>query len=152
MVDYTVYKPVEEIKKVYEGGTITPPKYMPNFFEFLYFVGSPVVSHVNISNTYSSLATIPKNYTLFVTHLNLSYKTNAVGANGDVHISKNGVKILAMTAPSTDQDVKSVAVSFPFPLKITPDDLFRAESGAANLFIWACMSGFIVRNTDIPSL
>ncbi|GAI14103.1 unnamed protein product, partial [marine sediment metagenome] len=38
-----VYKPSEELQKIYRGGTLTPPKFIPTYYEWLSTRGKRII-------------------------------------------------------------------------------------------------------------
>jgi hypothetical protein len=62
------YKPIEKIKKIYEGGTIQPPKFMPSFFEFLAEHGQFLIktAYNTLGSGTTGLYTVPESHTFYI--------------------------------------------------------------------------------------
>lgn len=146
----TVYKPVEKPNKIYTGGTLTPPKFMPDYYEWLSVHGVQVIKDTVIADTKSTIYTVPNNYVLFISSAFLHAKTSAAGAGADAYLMINNQKILMLTGSNTDQATDVISNSFFPPLIISSKDKFELFSGAANFFVWGGFTGFLIAIKDLP--
>ena len=139
------YKPIEKLSKIYTGGTLTPPKFMPTLYEWLSSKGKQIFlqSGSNVNGFYT-LFTVPENKILYIT----SAFINAVGADSTTNYirikgSSYGEKVIAQAIAGNS------SVSFSIPLKILSGVVieFNVNGGHTS----AGFAGFLSEINDIPA-
>ena len=81
-----VYKPSEKFQKIYSGGTLTPPKFMPTFYEWLSRKGEQVVgTKQSFTEGDTCLYTVPVGKTLFLTSAWLSGTCDGAGIDAPTY-------------------------------------------------------------------
>jgi hypothetical protein len=97
MASYVVPKPTEKPLKVYEGGTLTPSKYMPSYYEWLSMQGRPFCisfyDDASGSDATFNLSTILKSETMYITAITLGAAFNVLASTwGIVALKTNKSK------------------------------------------------------------
>ena len=149
----TVYKPVESIKPIYAGGTITPPKFMPTYFEFLFKNAIQIIKNITAVTGQNLIYTIPKNYRFYLTYAHVSiYNTSPTGyGSGLIHSGSNSIlrtqtgKFVSEPAPND-----TITANFSYPIVFAEDEsiylnVTTLTSGTA------VINGFLVKIGDIPT-
>lgn len=154
MVD-KAFKPSEKIRKIYPGGLIEPPSFMPSYYEWLFETGQQVIySNFNLSAGVNLITTVPQGYNLYITQCNLSgicvnpaiviagiyIFANNSGSNTDGLINS----IFAATG-ATPQDKKGVNsnVSFNPPLELKENEILIYNNIPFDASTY-CIVGFLV--------
>lgn len=147
------YKPVEKFKEIYAGGTLTPPKFMPSFFDWLYSKGLHIVRS---RQTTGSLYTIPNDYTFFITSVwgsivadGGSNSTGTLTMVSDDNLNVlMAVKLRNSATTGGLSDCMSITYAFPVISKSGDIDILLSGTG---FLCYAGLTGFLVKNSDIPS-
>lgn len=137
-----VYKPASKPKEIYAGGGITPPKFMPNFVEWLIYHGDPVIKQSSriVAGTSNFGSAVPQGFVFLITSISIS--TNATYA----YVSADGGNTSLVYIHGGN-----LSLSFNYPLKVYPDQnitLTQSGAGSSN----AVLHGFLVKNDNIPVL
>ena len=149
----TVYATPEKVGKQYLGGGLEPPKFMPSFYEWLFSRGEQICFNASGSTltTYFTLVDIPINCTLYITSVAVSGISTGVGeAWINVRIMDNGTNGYLISVWN-DPSILSLHKSMIFTIPI------KAKSGIVqcrmtnNIKVFGNLTGFIVKNSDIPS-
>ena len=151
MPSEVVYKPVEKVKPIYAGGTLSQPKFMPTYFEFLKKHSVEVSEwKVVISSTENTIYTVPANHTLFLVSASLTIVGTAGGTprTGRI-IYRGGTKVLLNVSIMLEGTSDTTSAAFSIPLIINSGDILQV-SGANDANTTACITGFLVKNADIP--
>lgn len=144
-----VYKPVGKIKPIYAGGTITPPKFMPSYYEWLGENGTQIIKYKSLSAAGSTIVyTVPNNQTFFLTNLALSGDCDGVGTGYVIIERDNFVELLTLRFPSA-KTTGTQSLNFTIPLKFVSTDALRLIV-SSNARGTSTATGFLVSNKDIP--
>lgn len=164
MPEDIAYKPLEEPSKIYPGGTLTPPKFLPTYFEWLKAKGIDVRGNApkNLSSGYATVYTRPTGYTLYLTGYNITATAmddamefgeiilfvadNPV--NPKYSIAGIQLDTRALQANNT-MPSGHVARDFTYPIKIT-EKYITIYSTSAKIAGRVHITGFLVKNADIP--
>lgn len=155
------YKPLEKInKQIYEGGTFSPPKFMPSYYEWLREQGADI----NIYKTHSAasevtLWTIPVGYIFFLTNVCLScgVKDDTGGEKARLSIQSAANEIIIVEIFPVEgmgalvPQWTTITQNFVFPFKIYENQSLRLDN-PTNGQSSVCVQGFLVPKTSIPSL
>jgi len=158
MPSEVVYKPIEKPKSIYAGGTITPPKFMPSYYEWLSFKSELITKDKRILGGGGStlIYQVPDDYTLFLTNLSLGSRSDGGGAGfqvqswiflGDTY-TKN--RMIGLCFVDNVTEVNSNSLNFDYPLKLLPKTKLSLFNGS-HLDSLASITGFLVKNSDIPN-
>jgi len=150
MPSEVVYKPVEKIKPIYAGGTITPPKFMPTFYEWLSTKGTWVYLSTSSSGT---LYTVPLDNTFFLVGASVLCRNLVASAEGDrisslaIGTGDNSILSAGCTGAKTSN---STSNSWAIPLKVPSGEVITTvtTAGATGNFK---IQGFLVKNVTIPT-
>lgn len=144
MVD-VAYKPVEKVGNIYAGGTLTPPKFMPSYYEWLSAKGTQI-THDLASGSY----TVPDDMTLFLTNISLSYLATTNTGISYVRTSEFGGGFIIVACKGGSDVASSIVTNYSIPLKIRSgcDISLELSQAGTNQSIFV---GFLVENADIPA-
>jgi len=163
MVDDVAYKPLEKFKPIYTGGTLTPPVFMPSYYEWLASKGTQVIESSAVAGAGgSTLYTVPKDHLLYITATYISgFIMNVAGgaaATWGVTLTLRTKHLLRLrlgrgdnsVAPTTGYPAptSSYSVSYPIPLRIDAGYQVRII-GATDCYVAAGFVGFIVPIKDL---
>lgn len=156
MVRKTVYKPVQKPKPIFAGGTLTPPKFVPTYYEWLFKRGQPILKHVSTGT--ATIYSVPDNSTFYLTNIGLTgwYMTPSSANQGSgLYVLGTEHQTLvywdlmyANPAAPTTYQIPTRDINFPFPIPFTSGTSFRAIGTAQKCT--AVIVGFLVKNADIP--
>lgn len=139
MAQEKVYKPVEKVTKIYTGGTLQPPKFMPSYYEWLSTKGARIILSTATTGT---LYTVPANHTLYVVTA-WATVTHTLAGYARLTISPNIMLMCWCPANASE----SISSNFNIPLKVNGgESITYAEIGSGH----AGFTGFVVNNNDIP--
>ena len=152
MASYVVPKPTEKPIKIFQGGGLQPPKFMPSYYEWLSIKGQQVFWASNVSATF---ATVPADQILFITSAYINIYCVAALTNDaslgiqDATTINNLKEIIRVKYGSADTQVSS-SNSFPIPIKVLGTErisFFHAGAGGS-----AGFTGFLVKKSDLPQI
>ena len=150
MPSEVVYKPSEKINPIYAGGTITPPKFMPTYYEWL-FKNAEIISRGGQGNTNSNLDiyTVPEDSILFITSAFMSLTGLVVDNRCNLNIKgKSGFLGLAVKKDLTG----ATSLNFNPPIRVNSTDIIQWENNTANIvFFRVGFTGFLVKHKNIPN-
>lgn len=137
------YKPIEPVKKIYPGGTLTPPKFIPTYFEYLAINGTPIAIELNETNkTYN----VPEGKILFITSISLtSNLRTAITTQPYVKIDGNFV----LRYNTAGDGVTPIAYEKSVHLSIPHKCLKSVYQGATNTYSFTNIFGFLVLSKDL---
>ena len=150
----TVYKPQDKITKIFTGGTLEPPKFIPSFYEWLKEHGEDIVKWTDANVT---LYAVPKDYTFFLCTAYVSCVNNAAGGTNTTSLVRfeagitNGCQLIAAQVGIADENAIN-SISFPYPIKIRAGQLIRQYSSGNPHISNSGITGFLIKNSDIPQL
>lgn len=155
----TVYKPAQKPQKIFPGGTLTPPVYMPNLFEWLFYKGKQVSENAASEKIFY---TVPEGVFLFLTSCWIAaIETANVSTHGaaTLTISKSGiteelnilgVKVDHIAGQHGSSDSNSL--SYNIPLVLPPKTTIKLNlSGFTTPSVRGQIVGFLVEMKNIPS-
>ena len=148
-----VYKPIEKVKPIYTGGTLTPPKFMPTYYEWLKNLGQQIIINSGVPiGGFRIIYTVTLNHKFFITNVWLSVSCTDGGHN---------VGYFTFTPNDADQSLCSVstygisnnsnAVNFSIPLKFNEHVVFKIQSTVATNKLTGGFSGFLMKKINIPN-
>ena len=144
-----VFKPLEKIKPIYAGGTITPPKFMPTYYEWLSNDATIVIENSRVLSGGSAVVyKVPKDHFLFITAMTITGKT---GVNEGFCFVGDTDEILLNRIELNANDSEVSTINFSIPLKVNPDIEIVVYSSVALLRASGGIFGFLVPKTKIIS-
>ena len=143
------YKPLEKVGTIYTGGTLTPPKFMPSYYEWLSVRGLFVSTGGEAtSGGNNDIYTVPHNNTLFITYACACITADAVGFSfTSVHTDANPIiNVKCSTSGSGNLSISPI-----IPIKINSGEIITVTCGTNKADAYGNFSGFLVKNADIPT-
>jgi len=145
-----VYKPVDNIKTIYPGGTITPPKYTPSYYEWLRLNGQYINCYKDSSGV---VYTVPEGFILYITdaYLSASFTVLSVGGYGTADLtmpgSSFGVAYLCELEVTAINQAMNQAMSYKFPIMVgEKSNINLSQSAGSTAFLFGSIQGFLVPN------
>lgn len=152
-----VFKPPQKPIGGYAGEGLIPPKFTPNFKEFLFKHSQQIIRSdvqggaIGSINLYS----VPADHTLFITSLWLSGECGGGGAGGSAYgylyfdSTTKGILLL----PFWDDAINSNSLSETYdnPIKIQSGESIILETDNNALIIGGGFVGFLVSNRNLVS-
>lgn len=153
-----VYKPNEKLKPIYSGGMLSPPKFMPSYYEWLSKKGKQII----INGQGDSLGSndwyvVPENETLFITSIFLSAVDDSPGTNTSnigLRIDDQFIINYVMSTSSVASVQKPHLImtqSFHYPLIVKAKQTIKSTAMNSGGSFYGYFTGFLVKNRDIPT-
>lgn len=145
-----VYKPIEKFRPIFAGGTLTPPKFMPTYYEWLSLIGQQVL----MCETYLVGAvityTVPEGFNLFVTSASVAVadtdKAELQLRDPAGNFISNIIAVGYASAASSGGS--SVSISPKIPIRVESQESLSYNGAKGNI----SFSGFLVKKSDILGL
>lgn len=152
MPSEVVYKPTQKIKKIYEGGTITPPKFTPTYYEWLFKDGQYI--NIFLENPASSLTTIytiPDDYIFYLLSVSVTIArtggTNQASCFVYTGSPPNAEVYLHLRMAGVDNTAHQVK-TYPIPLKIGSKEPITVKMNGTSFSESIVLEGILVpKNT-----
>lgn len=145
MASYKVPKPSEKPIKIYQGVGLTPPKFMPSYYEWLSTIGIWIYRYVSSTGT---IYQVPSDSTFFLVAASVSIINGTLlsreavinADSGDTPMLPAGVFLANASMTNSN--------SYPIPLKFTSGSIISVglTAGATGKF---AIQGFLVKNTNL---
>ena len=152
----TVYKPIEKIKKIFIGGGLEPPKFMPSYLEWLFKKGESIHLVTLTFIAADVIYTVPKDKILYMTSY---YLYGRVSADRLVTFS-----LWTTNLPQThyaaqlirfdlwkDQQRERIVMNPSLPLKIQSGAKIIIGVSHSDGTCWCGFAGFLIKRKDIPA-
>jgi len=155
MNSYVVPKPTENLIKLYNG-SITPPKFMPSYYEYLRLMGEQIVAAGGVggAGTLQAIYDVPTGYTLYITTAEIAFNTDTATRYGSINTAQMEImKVTASIAAAGQKAVANMSKTFTIPIKVESGDHVYVKKGAGvNEELYGNITGFIIINSLIPFL
>lgn len=112
------FKPIEKIGTIYAGGTLTQPKFMPSYYEWLASLSKVINESLYLSTASGTVYTVPENYFFFMTNVNMSCGRSIAGLSSTA-LRVTGFEdseILTIKINGAGQDTTSQSWAIPFKM------------------------------------
>lgn len=148
------YKPVGKLVKIYTGGNLTPPKFMPSLYEWLSIKGKIIHGYKSINDDVELLYKVPKGKVFFLVSVNLMAGNTGLVSLGTLDFEINDIPILTVQAGTSTDGVGylgagNTSVSFSIPYKMRSTETIKIRSNRVNSWIRGCFFGYEVDEKDI---
>lgn len=109
-----------------------------------------IAAQVGAVSARATLYTVPNDYTLFITVLNIVCRNdNATGISERGKIILNGQNVIRLYTPAIQNQAISESLSFPTPFILKSGESIVAESESSAGLTQVGMAGFLVKNSDL---
>lgn len=141
------YKPQEKLKKIYSGGTLDPPKFMPTFIEWLRTKGLRVIKNKLSTGT---IYEVPEGKVLFITSIFITSLDSLNYGQTYVYLTDENVDTL-LVANAFPTGSGNNSITFSPPLGILEKEKLIVGRSNASTNATAGFTGFLVAAKDIPN-
>tara|TARA_Y100000310_G_scaffold232406_1_gene235245 strand:- start:1861 stop:2307 length:447 start_codon:yes stop_codon:yes gene_type:complete len=143
------YKPSEKQLPIYSGGTITPPKFMPTFVEWLRTKGQRIIkTKLSVGEIYS----VPMGKVLFLTSAWVcSFESGANYNFAYLYLTDAGVDTI-LSAQAFPTGTGNNSITFSPPLGIIEGEKLNLARSHATGNVACGFVGFLVSNKNIPQI
>lgn len=142
-----VYKPIQEI--VPREMMISPPKFIPNYYEWLMENGTLIMREGFAQDTITTIYTVPANKILYLVYYSMNLiSAVTTGAEGIGIFYVDGTKILRMNTAIKNTG-QSNCVSLPIPLKLIAGKSIKLYSNNILAYVRGSIFGYLVDKKDI---
>lgn len=151
MPSNVVYKPVGKIKPIYAGGTITPPKFMPSYYEWLFNNSEQKTFKSLTYGGTTNLYTVPANHSFFVTSIFISVVNRTLNSQSSGGVFIIGTEEIEWTLPvvnpagASTYAHRTALINFTTAIELKSGLIIQASSGT-NVTLSTTIVGFLVSN------
>ncbi|GAI20640.1 unnamed protein product [marine sediment metagenome] len=149
------YKPLEKIKKIYKGGTLIPPKFLPTYYEWLSKGGIQIIKEKHgtfMGGGDVEIYKVPEDSVLFITSAWLNGLTFSVGiVGGRLSLRIKNDRLALIEFYRDDDFPTNQVLSFPIPLRVEKNQVLDVSNNISDVAYCVGFSGFLVKNQDIPA-
>lgn len=140
-----VFKTIEDTAKIYQGGMMIPPKFLPSYIDWLWGNSQHIIESFTTTGV---IYTVPDDFTFFLTSIYVTTGKTGVTVSAGAFTSLNGQKNIISVK---GWENASASLSFPNPLKFNSGVVFETYKDAGAV-IGAGISGFLVKNSDLVEI
>lgn len=145
------YKSSEKLVKIYQGGLLIPPKFMPTYYEWLKSKGKTIIRDGSLPTGSSGLYTVPINKVFFLTSLTITAThNNANDASYKAWIDNTDQEIITLRLRG-EPDSGSLTKEFNMPLRLNQNQRIGLSSGGFGI-VTLIIVGFEVDYNEIPQI
>ena len=149
MPSEVVYKPIEKTKPIFAGGTITPPKFTPSYYEWLFKDKQQIIKTGRTTGDLT-IYTVPDGFTLFMVNC---YLTEDTTSNFWCALTYGGgfTPIIEFQAGAqTDNSIFNINYNFIVPVAFQEKTIITVRSQGTPMASGGFV-GFLVENSAIPT-
>jgi len=142
------YKPNEKFVKIYEGGGLAPPKFMPSYYEWISARGKVVNGFKSVTDSTSTLYTVPENKVFFLISISMMSVNDAAISISNSDFEVDDVPALTIQSGKSATGVGNESISFSIPMRLEAGKTLKIRSNRANCWVRCCYFGYEVDKKD----
>lgn len=160
------YKPMETIPKLFDGGFIKKPDFIPSYYDWLSYKGEQKsINYGTSSSGNTDLYVVPLGYTFFITNISITHVMNQktllnhhaavlLDSNTLTYVNSLLVSLLSRLTVVAGDDMPSnaIAINFSIPYKIKQEQTLSFYKSQAGDNAHATINGFLVHNSFLQIL
>ncbi len=146
----TVYKPSEKLKKIYSGGTLTPPLFMHTFFEWLSQKAEKIMKNGSLPTGSSPVYTVPVDHVFFLTGVVIAVDHDHASAGYySAYIDKTSSIIAYLRLKGLLKHSNQVR-EFVIPIRLEQGQKVGLNNATGRGIMTLIVNGFLIQKDLLP--